>query len=261
MKIKNMIKKTFNFFGYEIKKKNKEINELSFDEILKKEILKSNPLIIDVGANNGQSIERFSNLFDKPIIHSFEPITKEYNELKRKFIENKDIFLNNYALGDKKEKKYLNISVKTENSSFNKINLNTNWIKKRSTEFKVREHDYIKNRQIVNIDTLDNYCKEKKINNIDILKIDTQGYEDKILEGCHKLIKKNKIGIIITEIMFDNVYDKYFSFSDIEKFLIPNDFRMVGINLINNNLFSGILFVADVMYFNKNHYKNLISTF
>jgi hypothetical protein len=53
------------------------------------------------------------------------------------------------------------------------------------------------------------------------LKIDIQGYEDKILEGCSELIKKNKIGIIITEIMFDNVYDKYFSFSDIEKFLIP----------------------------------------
>ena len=87
------------------------------------------------------------------------------------------------------------------------------------------------------------------------MKIDTQGYEDKILEGCSELIKKNKIGIIITEIMFDNVYDKYFSFSDIEKFLIPNNFRMVGINLINNNLFSGLLFVADVMYFNKKHYK------
>ena len=55
--------------------------------------------------------------------------------------------------------------------------------------------------------------------------------------------------------MFDNVYDKYFSFSDIEKFLIPNNFRMVGINLINNNLFSGLLFVADVMYFSKSHYK------
>ena len=140
-------------------------------------------------------------------------------------------------------------------SSFNKINLGTNWIKKRSAEFKVKETEYVKQRQEVNVDTLDNYCNEKNIDYIDILKIDTQGYEDKILEGCSELIKKNKIGIIITEIMFDNVYDKYFSFSDIEKFLIPNNFRMVGINLINNNLFSGLLFVADVMYFNKKHYK------
>ena len=39
------------------------------------------------------------------------------------------------------------------------------------------------------------------------------------------------------------------------KYLIPNNYRMVGINLININLFSGLSFVADVMYFNKNHYK------
>ena len=42
--------------------------------------------------------------------------------------------------------------------------------------------------------------------------------------------------------MFDDVYDKYFSFNDIEKILLPFGFRMVGINLVNNNLFSGLLF-------------------
>ena len=55
--------------------------------------------------------------------------------------------------------------------------------------------------------------------------------------------------------MFDDVYDKYFSFSDLEQFLIPWNFRMVGIELSNNNLFTGLVFFADVMYFNKNIYK------
>ena len=32
--------------------------------------------------------------------------------------------------------------------------------------------------------------------------------------------------------MFDNVYDKYFSFTDIEKYIINKNFRMVAINLI-----------------------------
>ena len=39
------------------------------------------------------------------------------------------------------------------------------------------------------------------------------------------------------------------------RFLIPNNFRMVGIELVNNNLFSGITFAADVLYFNKNYFK------
>ena len=93
-----------------------------------------------------------------------------------------------------------------------------------------------------------------KFQHIDLLKIDTQGYEDKVLEGSMDMIRNNKIKTIKTEIMFDDVYDKYFSFSDLEKFLIPNNFRMVAIDLANNNLFTGLVF-ADVYYFNRNFYS------
>ena len=55
--------------------------------------------------------------------------------------------------------------------------------------------------------------------------------------------------------MFDDIYDKSFTFSDIEKYLIPNGYRMVGIELSNNNLFSGLVFFADVLYFNKKIFK------
>ena len=93
------------------------------------------------------------------------------------------------------------------------------------------------------------------MNDIDILKIDTQGYEDKVLQGCKNNFEKNKIGIIESEIMLDNVYEKYFTFSDYEKILIPYNFRLVGINTSNNNLFSGIVFFADIMYFNKDKFN------
>ena len=58
----------------------------------------------------------------------------------------------------------------------------------------------------------------------------------------------------MAEIIFDNTYDKYFSFSDIEKFIVKDNFRMVAINLVNNNLFSGLVFSADICYFNKNYF-------
>ena len=41
------------------------------------------------------------------------------------------------------------------------------------------------------------------------------------------------------------------SFSDIESLIPKNKYRMVSIDLINNNLFSGLVFAADVMYFSK----------
>ena len=252
--IKKLVKKTINKLGFDLKRYNPKLKQFNFDDCLKEKISK-NPIIFDVGGNKGQSIEKYLKIFDKPIIHSFEPIKNEFDYMYSKFKNNKNIFLNNFALGDKNEEKEFNVTAKTGNSSFNKINLGTEWLKERSKEHNTTEKGYVTSVQKVNVIKLDDYCKDNNIGVIDLVKIDTQGYEDKVLEGSLKSIKQNKIKAIVTEIMFDNVYEKYFSFSDIEKFIIPYNFRMVGIELSNNNLFSGLVFFADVYYFNKSFYK------
>ena len=43
---------------------------------------------------------------------------------------------------------------------------------------------FVNQGEKVKIDTIDNYCLENKIENIDIIKIDPPGYEDKVLQGC-----------------------------------------------------------------------------
>lgn len=254
MIIKKIIKKIFNFFGLDIIKYNNDIKYESFDKILLDKI-SNNPVIFDIGANTGQSINRFKKLFINSEIHSFEPIKHEFEILKKKYGDKKNIFLNNFAIGEEECLRKFNITENSQNSSFNNINKGTKWLKVRSKQFGVKEDKFVKNIDSVKVTTLNNYCKNNKIEQIDILKIDTQGYEDKVLEGSIELLKTNKIKIIITEIMFDDIYDKNFSFIDLEKYLIPNNFRMVGINLINNNLFSSIIFAADVMYFNKKYFN------
>jgi len=249
-----LLKRTINKLGFDLVRYNSKNKKFNFEELLKDKISK-NPIIFDVGGNKGQSIEKYLKIFDKPIIHSFEPIKTEFDYMYSKFKNNKNIFLNNFALGDKIEEKEFNVTAKTGNSSFNKINLGTEWLKKRSEQFNTTEKSYVTSIQKVNIIKLDDYFKDKNINVIDLIKIDTQGYEDKVLEGSLNSIKQNKIKAIVTEIMFDNCYDKYFSFSDLEKYLIPYNFRMVGIEMFNNNLFSDLTFAADVYYFNKNFYK------
>ena len=251
-----MLKKIFqnfiNFFGYEIRKKREKSN-LTFDEILKKNICER-PVVFDVGANFGQSIDRFLSLFDNPKIHSFEPLKKEFLVLKEKF-QKKDIYLNNLALGDKEEERKFYVATKSDSSSFYKMNQDTEWIKTRSLENNTSVDKYVKKIENVNVTTLDQYVKLQNIEYIDLLKIDTECHEDKVLIGAKNLLKNKKIKAIQIEIRFDNIYQKYFNFSDIEKYLIPNNFRMVGIELVNNNLFSGITFAADVLYFNRNYFK------
>lgn len=253
-RIKRFVKLFFNSLGFDLKRIHPEIKNLSFDEILKKN-LSQDPLILDVGANKGQTIRRFLNLFDSPTIHAFEPVEEAIQEIRDKYSNHKNIFINNYALGDKKETRNFNISHRTENSTFHQFSPNTKWLKTRSQQYDVGMNEYVKKVQKVNVETIDDYVAKNKIEKIDILKMDTEGYEDKVLDGAINTLRENKIKIVVTELIFDNGRDKYLSFSDLEKYLIPNNYRLVGIDLENNNLFSGLVFLAEVMYFDKNFFN------
>ncbi len=249
--IKKNLQKLFNLFGYQIKKFNKK--KITSDEIIKKN-MPPHPIIFDVGANKGQSINRFRDLCKDPQIHSFEPLRKEFEFLKQNF-KHENIILNNLALGNKNEIKDFNVSVKSDSSSFYKVNMKTKWIKDRSSKFNVSEKEYVEETIPVKVTTIDEYVKKNGVKKIDLLKIDAECHEDKVLEGALESIKNIPIDIILIELRFDDVYNKYFSFSEIENFISPKKYRMVSIDLVNDNLFSGLVFAADVMYFDKKKFN------
>ena len=64
---------------------------------------------------------------------------------------------------------------------------------------------------MVDVNTIDNYCKTNEIEFIDILKIDTQGYEENVLLGATNMIKNKKIKFIELEIIFFDIYNETLS--------------------------------------------------
>ncbi len=247
--MRNLIKKIINKLGYRISRVSKKHHLINFDELLKEKINKENPIIFDVGGNVGGSIKKFKKIFNKPIIHSFEPNKEVFKIMKKNYQNDSHVFCNNFALGNIIEERNFNITAASGKSSFYKINNNSDWTKNRKFSTSIILTEKVK------VNTVDDYLRERKIDSIDFMKLDTQLYEDKILEGSLYSLKNNKIKIILVEIIFNDYYEKYFTFSDIEKYLIPNNFRMVGIDLMNNNILKGSLFGADVYYFNKNYFK------
>ena len=65
--------------------------------------------------------------------------------------------------------------------------------------------------------TFDDFCKKYKIKSIDLLKIDTEGYEYYILKGAIKNLKKVKI--ILLEHHYDSSIIKGYKFRQIIKIL------------------------------------------
>lgn len=145
--MKKKIQKIFNFFGYSIIKiKNFYKLYRTLDKAIKILVNKNNPMIFDVGAHTGETIKRFRKLYKDCTIHSFEPQITSYQKLKS--LEDKNTWLNNFALGKKVEQKNFYLHKNDSTSSFYKFS------PKNSTE---------KNNKIekVQVRTLDEYVKKK----------------------------------------------------------------------------------------------------
>ena len=93
--------------GYSIVKRKNFLKLFrTLDETILSLINKQDPIIFDVGAHNGETIQRFNKIFKSPIFHCFEPQKDCFENLKK--FKSKNVFLNNFALGEKKENKEIN---------------------------------------------------------------------------------------------------------------------------------------------------------
>ncbi len=92
--------------------------------------------------------------------------------------------------------------------------------------------------------------KNNGIDNIDLLKIDTQGHEPEMLEGLGD--KLQNTNVVLTELMFFDYYERSLSFSDLEKFLLPAGFKFFDISHISKNPMNGRTDWVDLIYVNEN---------
>ena len=69
------------------------------------------------------------------------------------------------------------------------------------------------------------YLVENKIDHVDFLKIDTEGYEFEVLNGLKEKIKY--VRIIFFEHHYDNMIKKNYKFSDINQILLNFGFKKV----------------------------------
>ncbi len=252
--MKKFIQKLVNLFGYKVMKI-ESTDATDLDSLTKSLITKSEPVIFDVGANKGQSITRYKRLFQNPTIHSFEPNNDEVNILRLKYIDDKNLHLNNVAVGDKKGNLEFNINARSGHSSFKSLIPNTTWIKKRSKSINIDDKNYTTKKINAEIITLDDYVNEKNLINIDILKIDTQGFEDKVLQGAQNLLKNNRIKLIQLELIFSEIYDNPLNIYDVEKTLIPNEYKLFGISN-SGSLISHYIYQSNFIYISSDTYEN-----
>ena len=190
---------------------------------LKKKI-KRNATLFDVGAHHGESINKFIKYFDFSSIHSFEASNKNFKHLKIKFKKNQQnkIFLNNFGLSDLNKSLKIKEFMETSSTTLSGINQNSKYYKRKIKVLGLKENNKIYNNSDVKLNRLDSYCEEKKINKIDLLKIDTEGHEYFVIKGSTNAL--TKIKYIYFEHHYDDMLIKGYKYSDIHDFLKKYNF-------------------------------------
>lgn len=189
----------------------------------KTEIKDQDPVIIDVGANSGQTISFFLKNFPKAKIFAFEPNQRRFEYLTNKFRNFSSVKLYNKGISNRNGKQTFNEMVLDETSTFEKLNFNSNYLLKKAKILGIKAEELIAAEYEVDIITISNFLTGINLEKIDVLKIDTEGHEYKCLQGLFTN-KSVKIDYIQLEHHRDDMYMDKTAYADIESILQQNYF-------------------------------------
>lgn len=183
------------------------------------------PTILDIGACSGSYALYCKKIKPQAKVYAFEPHPSTFKGLKTN-TENTDIEVYNFGLGNKNEETVIYDSIKSNGSQHASI----------YKEVLDDLHKYDDTGATnIQLRILDDFIAEKDINNIDLLKIDTEGNEWAVLQGTLKSLSASKIKCIHIEFNEMNVISKVF-LRDFIKLLPDFDFyRLLPDGMIKIN--------------------------
>jgi FkbM family methyltransferase len=188
----------------------------------------SKPIVIfDVGAHYGESIKLFLKKLSIDKIYSFEASPQNFKILKKNIcnIQSNKVKIFNFGLGEDNSDSFINQTTESSSSTINELNKNSKYFEKKLKILNVKNKKYFYHKLPIKIITLDYFIQKNNIQNIDLIKIDTEGYEYNIMKGLSKY--SSKIKMIYFEHHYDDMILKNYKFGDIHQLLTHKGFKMI----------------------------------
>lgn len=172
--------------------------------------------VFDVGANIGQSAERYLNDFPRSQIYCFEPVSDTFRELRENLIDNDRVHCFQLALGSSNGKGEM---VKEGRSSqFFMVN--------RAEDPPL--HKDLTTEEVETI-TLEEFCRARSIENISYLKIDTEGWDLEVLLGGENMLKEQRIDFVQVESGMNPENKRHIPFETLKDYMESRRYFLFGI--------------------------------
>lgn len=186
---------------------------------LKRTLKQAPSVIIDAGANDGSITQKLNYWFSDADIYAFEPVKDTFKLLLEKTANSKKVHPIAKALGSANTQADIFLYDDHTISSFRGSVQSSN-----------------QRTESVEISRLDHFLQERSISHVDILKIDVEGAEFDVLEGCGDILKES-INCVYLEVGYERQETKV-HFSDVDQFMEKNGFVICGIYETRRNLFN-----------------------
>jgi|SRR5690554_4491213 len=187
----------------------------------------------DVGANIGDVSKSFSFEFPNSSVYSFEPIKKTYEVLEENTAHLLNVKTFQIAFGEQEGE----IEIELDSVDYSPQN---SLLKTVLTPGG--------NSEKVNVQTIDNFIREKHIEQIDLLKIDTEGFEERVILGAEETINKGSIKLIYLEVGFSKKNKHNSNFLSIYQKLEELDYSFFGIYEISQIGLSSNLHYGNALF-------------
>lgn len=200
--------------------------------------------IVEVGAADGRDAEYYAELFPQARILAVEPVPESYAKLASRMSRVDRLTAVNAALTTQVGKAEFHVARLADASSL---------LPAKPTGSNYDEYTTSRHTIEVETTTLDALCRQHGITEIDLLKMDVQGAEMRILSAACDLLERSAIGAIYTEVQFTQFYHDAARFHDVAHFLSRHDFRLHNLyNLIHDH--RGQLLWGDAIFLHNAHH-------
>lgn len=211
------------------------IPKVSNEHISKRMIkrhLPTNPVMLDCGAHEGKDSFDLLKCFGGSI-HSFEPVPELFEKLKKKMQGIKNSYTYPIALSDVNGINEFYVSEGKSDGSSSLLAPKDHLISHPDTFFR--------KKVMVETKTLDSWAATHRIEKIDLLWLDMQGFEMNMLLASKKIF--NSVKVIHTEVSTRETYEGVHLYKEYRDFLIENGFDVIIEAIPNGWDMGNVLFV------------------
>lgn len=193
-------------------------------------------VVVQAGANTGDEIRPFKNMWPHATIYAFEPRPEPQAKLQANAAKYQNVVVVPRALSNVTGSLTLHVNAMVGTSSLYRINAESDYFRTDYTE---------KGTMEVKAVTLDSFIQEGSIS---LLYSDTQGSELNILRGAEGMLSEGRIGALFLEVFFVELYEGVPLFADVKREMERYNYKLEGLYCVAKWFGKGQIMWADAMF-------------